>query len=71
MLSVDINKTYPDFTLDVAFDAPAGITAIFGPSGSGKTSIIRAVAGLLDCEVAQVELSGERLGLGARADVRA
>lgn len=61
MLTVDITKTYPDFTLDVAFSAPAGITAIFGPSGSGKTSIIRAVAGLLDCEIAQVELSGERL----------
>jgi molybdate transport system ATP-binding protein len=35
------------FTLDVAFDAPAGgVTALFGPSGSGKTSIVHALAGL-------------------------
>ncbi|MCF2906325.1 molybdenum ABC transporter ATP-binding protein [Octadecabacter sp. CECT 8868] len=61
MLSVDIAKTFDGFTLDVAFDAPAGITAIFGPSGSGKTSVIRAVAGLLPCERAQVTLSGVEL----------
>jgi len=37
----------PDFTLDVAFEAPAGgVTALLGPSGSGKTSILRALAGL-------------------------
>jgi len=35
------------FSLDVAFEAPAGgVTALFGPSGAGKTSVLRAVAGL-------------------------
>lgn len=47
MLNVAVRKAFDGFTLDAAFEAPAGITAIFGPSGSGKTSIIRAVAGLL------------------------
>ena len=37
MLQVRILKSFGDFTLDAAFDAPAGTTAIFGPSGSGKT----------------------------------
>ncbi len=36
-----------DFTLDVAFEAPArGVTALFGPSGCGKTTVLRAIAGL-------------------------
>lgn len=61
MLQVRIIKHFDAFTLDAAFDAPAGITAIFGPSGSGKTSVIRAVAGLLDCDDAQVRLSGQDL----------
>ncbi len=35
------------FTLDAAFEAPDGVTALFGRSGSGKTTIVNAVAGLL------------------------
>lgn len=34
------------FSLDVAFEAPAGITALFGPSGAGKTLTLRCIAGL-------------------------
>ena len=46
-LSVAIVKTLsPQFALDVAFEAPPGITILFGASGSGKTTILRAVAGL-------------------------
>lgn len=61
MLRVDIAKAFDGFTLEAAFDAPAGITAIFGPSGSGKTSVIRAVAGLLRCERAEVTLDGKSI----------
>lgn len=61
MLTVDIAKQFDGFSLQVAFDAPAGITAIFGPSGSGKTSVIRAVAGLLPCERADINLNGKAL----------
>lgn len=46
-LSVDIQHRFGDFTLDVAFEAPPGLTALFGRSGAGKTSVVNAVAGLL------------------------
>ena len=46
-LTVRLHHRFPGFTLDAAFDAPAGVTALFGRSGSGKTSVINAVAGLL------------------------
>jgi len=58
MLEVDVQKNFDDFAFNAAFNAPAGITALFGPSGSGKTSVIRAVAGLLECNSAVVNLSG-------------
>lgn len=61
MLQVDVRKNFGGFALNAAFDAPAGITALFGPSGSGKTSVIRAVAGLLACDGATVELAGRDL----------
>ncbi|MDH5484674.1 MAG: molybdenum ABC transporter ATP-binding protein [Gammaproteobacteria bacterium] len=40
-----------DFTLDVSLAIPArGISAIFGPSGCGKTTLLRAIAGLEQCD---------------------
>ena len=45
-LLVSLQQTLGDFTLDVDFEAPKGVTVLFGPSGSGKSSIIKAVAGL-------------------------
>jgi molybdate transport system ATP-binding protein len=56
MLQVHVAHQFADFALDAAFEAPAAVTAIFGPSGSGKTSIIRAVAGLLRCDTADIRL---------------
>lgn len=61
MLSIDLAHSFGDFQLEAAFDAPAAVTAIFGPSGSGKTSVIRAVAGLLKCDHAQITLTGQDL----------
>lgn len=61
MLKVAVAKSFDGFSFDASFDAPAGVTAIFGPSGSGKTSIIRAVAGLLDCDRADISLDGDVL----------
>ncbi|MGV8987088.1 MAG: molybdenum ABC transporter ATP-binding protein [Cypionkella sp.] len=46
-VNVTLSHRFAGFALDVAFEAPAGVTALFGPSGSGKTSIVNAVAGLL------------------------
>jgi molybdate transport system ATP-binding protein len=45
--SVALKHAFAGFTLDVAFDAPTGVTALYGRSGSGKTTVINAVAGLL------------------------
>ncbi|MGO4916623.1 molybdenum ABC transporter ATP-binding protein [Pseudogemmobacter sp. W21_MBD1_M6] len=46
-VSVQLKHAFAGFTLDVAFEAPAGVTALFGRSGSGKTTVINAVSGLL------------------------
>lgn len=61
MLSVSIANQFDGFALDSAFDVPNGVTAVFGPSGSGKTSIIRAIAGVLTCDRAEVSLDGRDL----------
>lgn len=47
MLSVQIRHRFADFDLDIAFQAPPGLTVLFGPSGSGKSTVVNAVAGLL------------------------
>ncbi|MDX1781161.1 MAG: molybdenum ABC transporter ATP-binding protein [Thalassovita sp.] len=59
-LSVSIRHRSGDFTLDAAFDAPAGVTALFGSSGSGKTTLVNAVAGLLRPDHAHVQV-GDRV----------
>ena len=57
-LSVALRHAFPGFTLDVAFEAPSGLTAMVGPSGSGKTTVINTVAGLLRPDRARVVLDG-------------
>ena len=57
-LSVTLHHRYAGFTLDVAFDAPPGVTALFGRSGSGKTTVVNAVAGLLTPDRGRVALDG-------------
>ncbi|MEE1557156.1 MAG: ATP-binding cassette domain-containing protein, partial [Alphaproteobacteria bacterium] len=46
MLDVDLQATLGDFKIKAAFQADAGITALFGPSGAGKTSLVNMLAGL-------------------------
>ncbi|GKY89091.1 molybdenum ABC transporter ATP-binding protein [Sinisalibacter aestuarii] len=60
-LSVALHHALPGLTLDVAFDAPAGVTSLFGRSGAGKTSVVNAVAGLLRPDRARIVLEGEVL----------
>ena len=46
-IEVDVALTRGnDFSLEVAFTAGAGLTALFGRSGSGKTTVIDLIAGL-------------------------
>ncbi len=69
MLQVAIQKSLGDFQLDVSFDAPSGVTAIFGRSGSGKTSLVNAVAGLLHPDAGRIALGDQVLfddGAGIR-----
>ncbi len=58
MLSVAIGHDFPGFTLNVAFQAPDGVTALFGGSGSGKTTIVNAVAGLMRPQRGRIEAGG-------------
>ncbi|UXX82967.1 molybdenum ABC transporter ATP-binding protein [Roseovarius pelagicus] len=60
-LSVKIKHDFGDFTLDVAFEAGPGVTAVFGPSGAGKTSVANAVAGLFAPEQGMVTLGNRCL----------
>ena len=55
-LSVRFGHRFDGFTLDVAFEAPSGVTALFGRSGSGKTSVVNAVAGLLRPDSGHLQL---------------
>ena len=51
MITARLRKTFPAstdsraFSLDVQFEAGAGVTVLFGPSGSGKTLTLDCVAG--------------------------
>lgn len=60
-LSVALRHRFHDFALDVAFEAPPGVTVLFGPSGSGKTTIVNALAGLLSPDHGRIEADGTLL----------
>ena len=60
-LSVSLQQSMPNFSLDVTFEAPSGITVLFGESGSGKTTTINAIAGLLTHCEGRVTLSNRVL----------
>ncbi|TVP57232.1 MAG: ATP-binding cassette domain-containing protein [Gemmatimonadales bacterium] len=49
------------FALDVGFETPGGITALFGPSGAGKSLTLRHLAGLERGSEGKVELAGRTL----------
>ncbi|NUB44466.1 molybdenum ABC transporter ATP-binding protein [Fertoebacter nigrum] len=55
-LSVSLRHGFGSFALDLAFEAPPGVTVLFGRSGSGKTSVVNAVAGLLRPDAGRISL---------------
>lgn len=57
-LSVSLQHRLGAFDLDIAFEAPTGITVLFGRSGAGKTTIINAVAGLLTPQAGRIASDG-------------
>ncbi|MFH5775373.1 molybdenum ABC transporter ATP-binding protein [Paracoccus sp. NGMCC 1.201697] len=60
-LSVSFRHPFPGLDLDVAFDAPEGVTALFGPSGCGKSTTINVITGLMRPASGRVQLSGRVL----------
>ncbi|MWB76784.1 molybdenum ABC transporter ATP-binding protein [Pseudooceanicola sp. 216_PA32_1] len=60
-LSVAIRHSFGNVTVDAAFDAPEGVTALFGRSGAGKTTVANAVAGLLRPQSGRIVLQGRVL----------
>ncbi|MAF49753.1 MAG: molybdenum ABC transporter ATP-binding protein [Rhodospirillales bacterium] len=62
MLRMDVRHQAGEFSLEAAFEAPAGsITAIFGQSGAGKTTLINLIAGLSSPAEGQIVCGGVTL----------
>jgi molybdate transport system ATP-binding protein len=60
-LSISIQHTFDGFALDVAFEAPKGLTVLYGRSGSGKSTIINAVSGLMRPDSAKISIGAQVL----------
>lgn len=60
-LSVDIQKKLQGFSLNVAFEAEAGVTALLGASGSGKSMTLRCIAGVERPDAGMIMLDGRVL----------
>jgi molybdate transport system ATP-binding protein len=68
-LAVTVRKRLsPDFTLDISFSAPPGITIVFGESGSGKSTLLRTVAGLIEPDAGLIAIGERRLYNSAAAE---
>lgn len=60
-LSVALKQDFEDFSLDLAFTAGPGVTALFGRSGAGKTTVVNAVAGLLKPDQGRISVDDRLL----------
>jgi len=73
MISARLRKTFsarPDsapFSLELEFQAAAGVTVLFGPSGSGKTLTLDLIAGFQRPDDGRILLDDEILFDGAAA----
>jgi len=58
---VEIEKTFPDRKVDVAFtlEPERAWTVLFGPSGAGKTTVLRCLAGLDRPDRGLIRFGGE------------
>ena len=71
MIQTRLRKTFParpdsaGFSLDLEFQAAAGVTVLFGPSGSGKTLVLDSIAGFVRPDEGRILLDNEILFDGA------
>lgn len=71
MIQARIRKRFPPgpesaaFSLDIEFQASAGITVLFGPSGSGKTLTLDCIAGFVRPDEGRIMLDDRILYDGA------
>ena len=73
MISARLRRTFParpdsaPFSLELEFQAAAGVTVLFGPSGSGKTLTLDLIAGFERPDDGRILLDDEILFDGAAA----
>src|ERR1051325_3223748 len=71
MITARLRKTFParpdsaSFSLDLEFQAAAGVTVLFGPSGAGKTLTLDSIAGFVRPDEGRILLDDEILFDGA------
>src|ERR1700722_14029867 len=67
MVRARLRKTFParpdsaGFSLDLEFQAAAGVTVLFGPSGSGKTLVLDSIAGFARPDEGRILLDNDIL----------
>lgn len=66
MITVDFAQRLGNFSLQVAFESHAPVTALFGRSGAGKTSVINALAGVTQSASGRIVINGETVLDSAR-----
>jgi molybdate transport system ATP-binding protein len=71
MIQARLRKAFPagagssGFSLDLEFQAGAGITVLFGPSGAGKTLVLDSIAGFVRPDEGRILLDDDILFDGA------
>lgn len=65
MIQVRLKKLLANFTLDVDFEASAGVTVLFGASGAGKTMTLDCIAGFQKPDLGRILLDDALLYDGA------
>ena len=60
-LYVDIRGRAGSFEIEAAFQAGAGVTALFGPSGAGKSTLLKMIAGTARPQSGRIVAGGRTL----------